>query len=318
MARLKIAVVGVGRLGQAVAFRVLQEPYVKELILVDIREDFVQGIAEEFRHYVAIASMHDVEVEAVSDASEVAGADIVIVTAGVPRKPGMSRRDLAGQNAKIMKTIAEAMSPRNPNAVFLIATNPVDAMTMVFKRYARVEKVYGFGTMLDTARFRSILARELGVEPSRVTGFFVGEHGESGFVAWSTVYVDGIHVDKWVKRKGKLLDKQAVEQKVHRVAAEVIAATGATMWGPAGAFIKVIRGFAIPEDHLLAFGVEMKFPEVEEPVILSVPTMVTRGYVKPLLELLNEEERKKLVESAKSILNVYKQALTALEEQKES
>ncbi len=317
MARLRIAVIGVGRLGQAVAFRVLQEPYVKEMLLVDLREDFVQGVAEEFRHYVAIASMHDVEIEAMSDASEVSGADIIIVTAGVPRKPGMSRRDLAGQNAKIMKNIAEALSPRNPNAVFLIATNPVDAMTMVFKRYARTEKVYGFGTMLDTARFRSILARELGVEPSRVTGFFIGEHGESGFVAWSTVYVDGIHIDKWVKRKGKLLDKKAVEQKVHKVAAEVIATTGATMWGPAGAFIKVIRGFAIPEDHLLAFGVEMKFESVPEPVILSVPTMVTRGYVKPLLELLTDEERRRLEQSAQAVYNTYKAAITVLEESKE-
>ncbi len=316
MAHLRIAVIGVGRLGQAVAFRVLQEPYVKELLLVDLREDFVRGVAEEFRHYVAIASMHDVEIEALSDASEVAGADIVIVTAGVPRKPGMSRRDLAVHNAKIMKDIAEAVSPRNPNAVFLVATNPVDAMTMVFKRYARVDRVYGFGTMLDTARFRSILARELGVEPSRVTGFFIGEHGETGFVAWSTVYVDGIHVDKWVRRKGKLLDKQAVEQKVHKVAAEVIATTGATMWGPAGAFIKVIRGFAIPEDHLLAFGVELKFEEVPEPVIISVPTMVTRGYVKPLLEILSDEERRKLVESARAIYNVYRKSIEAIEASK--
>ncbi len=283
------------------------------MILVDLREDFVRGIAEEFRHYVAIASMHDVEIEATSDAEDVTGADIVIVTAGVPRKPGMSRRDLAGQNAKIMKEVAEALAPRNPNAVFLVATNPVDAMTMVFKRYARVERVYGFGTMLDTARFRSILARELGVEPSRVTGFFVGEHGESGFVAWSTVHVDGMHIDKWVKRKGRLLDKQAIEQKVHRVAAEVIATTGATMWGPAGAFIKVIRGFAIPEDHMLAFGVGQRLPGLDEPVVISVPTLVTRGYVKPMIEMLSEEEQKRLVDSGRAVLNVYKQAVQAIE-----
>ncbi|MCJ7632859.1 malate dehydrogenase, partial [Candidatus Bathyarchaeota archaeon] len=182
-----IAQIGTGRVGRPTAYTIMCSGLASRLTVCDTKPGLAKAFSEELLHATASYGI-DVEVVDCERDEDIQGADLILISAGEPRLPGveMSRRDLVVKNAEVIKTIAKAVSPRNPQAKYIVITNPVDAMAMVFKKYSGSEFVISTGTNLESLRFRSKLARSLNVPVSKVQGWVGGEHGDAAAILWST------------------------------------------------------------------------------------------------------------------------------------
>ncbi len=303
-----VAVIGTGRVGSAVAYTLVWEPYVTELSLVDIVPKLAEMVKEELYHGISAHGI-DIEIRAYEHSKFVENADLIVIAAGFPRTPEMSRRDLADKNAQIIKEIMEATVDNNPKAWYFVITNPVDAMaSLAYKAAGGKRIVVGTGTNLETARFKTIISRELGVPMRMVEGFVGGEHGEAAVLLWSTVKIDGIPLEEYLRETGKTLDKAKVERYVKEISREVIRVTGGTRWGPAGSFIEIIRGIILNTGKLLSYAIPRKFDEVPEPVFVTIPGKIGRFFGPDIWNILSDEEKKGIVEAAKAIYQTYKRA----------
>ena len=308
-----IAVVGVGNVGRAIAYTILTSGIADELSVIDIKEGLAKAVYEELRHSAAALGI-DVVINWFDRDEDLAGADLIVISAGYPRIPGvkMSRRDLAGKNASIINYLAEVLPPRNRGAWYVVVTNPVDAMATLFWRRSRVDKVISTGTALETSRLRTKLAELAGVKYSEVLGFVGGEHGENAFVIWSTVRIKGMKLEEWSKVSGKEISKDEVENYVKKISKFIVDKAGATRYGPAATFINIIKSIVKDECRVISLATPMKFNELPEEVFVSVPTVVCRSLGPRLIDLLNEDELSKLKEAAKAIYQTYLRALEAV------
>ncbi len=312
MARVpyKVAVIGTGRVGATFAYTMAIVPGIARMVLVDVVPGLSKGVMEDIKHAAAVFR-RSIEVEAYDDVSKVENADAIVITAGKPRKADMSRRDLAKVNAKIIADIGDKLRDRNPGALYMVITNPVDAMTMILADViGNKGKVIGSGTSLDTFRFRSAVSELLKVPIAAVDGYVVGEHGEEAFVAWSTVTVKGIHIDEYMKMHNIELKHEDIENYVKEVAASIIAKQGATIWGPAATFQEIIVSHLANEDKVIPVSSIQEIEGVGR-VAVSVPTLMS-GEIRPLPQLLSSEERERLKRAAQAIKSVYETAKEAL------
>lgn len=302
-----IAIVGVGRVGSALAYTLAFQKWVRKLTLVDIKPDIAEMTKEEIYHGLGFHGL-DIEIEAYGNASEIRNPDLVVISAGTPRTPGMSRRDLASKNAAIIKDVVVDTKSTNPSAKFFVITNPVDAMSTLAEKIVGRGNVVGTGTCLETARFKTILARELEVSISEVEAFVGGEHGEACVPLWSMAKVNGILIEEYLKERCKELDKKKCEDYIKNVSMKVIEATGGTRWGPAGAFLEIIEGLLLHTSRILPFSTSMKIPGIEIPVHVTVPGKI--GFEKEfdLWNSLAEEEKEGILEAGKAIYATYKKA----------
>jgi malate dehydrogenase len=284
------------------------------LTVCDTKPGLAVAFAEELRHVTASLGL-DVEIIACERDEEVSGADIILISAGEPRPPGvkMSRRDLAIQNAKIIKYIAEATAPQNPGAKYIVISNPVDAMAMVCKRYSKAEFVISTGTNLETLRFRSKLANTLGISISKVQGWVGGEHGEAAIALWSTVKINGLSLDMYAESKNLTLEKSRIESYVKSVSKQIIDNIGGTEYGPAASFRDIVRAIIKDTKEVLAIAAPMKINGIPEPVFVSVPMQVGRSFGSSIYASLSDEERKGIAEAGKAIYQTYKTAVESIE-----
>lgn len=304
-----VAVVGVGRVGSALAYTLAFKKWVTKLTLVDIRLEIAEMTKEEIYHGLAFHGL-DLEIDAFSNASEIKNPDLIVVSAGVPRAPGMSRRDLATKNAAIVREIVSNAKSTNPNARFFVITNPVDAMSTLAEQIVGRRNVVGTGTCLETARFKTIISRELGVGIGDVEGFVGGEHGEACVPLWSTVKVCGETLESYLDRNGKKLDRKKCEEYIKNVSMKVIEATGGTRWGPAGAFVEIIEGLLLNTGRIMPFSTSEEIPGVEIPVHVTVPGKIGFGKEIDLWDMLSEEEKGKIIEAGKEIYQTYLKAIS--------
>jgi len=303
-----IAVVGTGRVGSAVAYTLTYQPFVTELTLVDIAPRLAEMVKEELYHGLTARNL-DIEIRAYEHSRFVENADLIVISAGFPRTPDMSRRDLADRNARIIKEIVEATIDNNPKAWYFVITNPVDALTTLANKVAGGKrKVIGTGTNLETARFRTIIARELGVPLRMVEGYVGGEHGEAAVLLWSTVRIDGMPLEQYLEETGKTLDKAKVENYVKEISRQVIAVTGGTRWGPAGSFLEIIKGIILNTDRVLSYSLPRKYDDIPEPVYVTVPGKIGRSLGPDIWDKLTDDERRGIIEAAKAIYQTYSRA----------
>lgn len=284
------------------------------LTVCDTKPGLAVAFAEELQH-VAVSLGLDVEINACEKDDEVAGADIILISAGEPRTPGvkMSRRDLAVQNAKIVRSIAETTAPKNPSAKYIVITNPVDAMAMICKRYSRADFVISTGTNLESMRFLSKLARTLDVPVSRVRGWVGGEHGEAAITLWSTTKIEGLPVDEYVESEGKVLEKAEVDSYIRSVSKFIIDHIGGTEYGPAASFRDIVRAIAKDTNEFLSVAVPMRFQELPEPVHVSVPVKLGLSIGSSLYNSLSGKEKKGIEVAAGAIFETYQAASQMLE-----
>lgn len=303
-----IAVAGAGRVGGQVAFSLIFERYVTALSLVDVAPEVAQMTKEELYHAIASHGF-DVRINAYESDRKIQNADLIVLAAGYPRTPDMSRRDLATENAKIVKQIALDTVNNNPKAWYLVITNPVDAMaTLVSDAVDGKRPVVGTGTNLETARFRTILSRALKVSTAMVEAYVGGEHGDAAVPLWSTVKIDGKALDEYLEKTRKKLNREACEYYVKEVSREILQVLGGTRYGPAGAFIEIIRGIMLNTGKIISYSKLRKFETVPEPVHVTVPARIARSLGPDMWNLLTEQEKEAIKNSAETIYRTYSEA----------
>jgi malate dehydrogenase len=304
-----VAVMGTGRVGGQVAFTLIFERYVTKLSLVDVAPKIAEMTKEEMHHAIA-GHGFDLEIDAYENCRAVKDADLIIITAGFPRTPEMSRRDLATKNASAVREVVENTVDNNPDAWYFVVTNPVDAMATLANKTAQGKRrIIGTGTNLETSRFRTIVGRELRVPIGAVEAYAGGEHGEAAVLLWSTVKIDGMPLEEYLKKTGKTLDKGLCDNYVKEVSRQVITFLGGTRYGPAGSFIEIIRGILLNTGKVTSYSRLMKFETAPEPVYVTVPARIAKSLGPDMWDVLTKSEQQAIKEAAGAIYKTYLEAV---------
>jgi L-lactate dehydrogenase len=315
---LKIGIVGSGLVGSTAAYALVMQGIGRRIVLVDLNKARAQAEADDIFHAVPFA--HPMQVEA-GDYSDLVGSRVVIITAGVSQKPGETRLQLLERNAAVFRDVVPQILTHVPDAVLVVATNPVDVMTHLTACYAAEhgvpsQRVIGSGTTLDTARFRTLLGRYFGVDPHHVHGYVVGEHGDSEVLTWSQATIGGTTLEAFCRLQDMCLDEETkadIDQRVRRAAYNIIAGKGATYYGIGGALARIVD--VITHDQRAILTVCTPTPDAAgvTDVTVSLPHLVGGEGILATLPLpLNEEEQLALNASAQTIRDVI-DALEALE-----
>jgi len=302
--KMKIAIVGTGRLGAAFAFSLGFEPYVDELVLVDVIPKLAFAVGEDIYHGLALHGI-SIDISTYEDVTKIGDVDLIIITAGVARKPGMSRRDLVVKNFGIVGNIVKSVFPQNEDAWFLIVTNPVDAVSTYVSELTKSEKIIGVGTCLETARLRIYLAKNLNIPITHIEGYVGGEHGEEAVVLWSTVSINGISFKEFISRCDTHIDVEAAERYIKTISTEIIGVQGATIWGPVGAFIEIVRGIALNTGRILSLSIPHNFESIPIPIHVSIPIKIGRKLGPTLWNVLTWEEKDAIIRAARAIYETY-------------
>ncbi len=298
---MKIGIVGTGQVGSAAAYALALRGIATEAVLIDHDPALARAQAEDIAHAVPFASATRVSSGGYPDLRD---AGIVIIAAGVPQAPGETRLDLLGRNAAVFRDVIARILDAAPEAILLIASNPVDVMTQVATRLSGLPpaRVIGSGTILDTARFRSLLGAHLGIAPQSVHAFVLGEHGDSEVLAWSSARAGALGIAAFAARIGAPLTEEVrarIDAGVRRAAYTIIAGKGATWYGIGAGLARMAA--AIAKDERGVYSVSIATPEIEgvTDVALSVPRIVGRaGVLADLLPELDPAEHAALGASA--------------------
>ncbi|SDK99355.1 malate dehydrogenase [Paracoccus chinensis] len=317
MARPKIALIGAGQIGGTLAHLAA----IKELgdvVLFDIAEGTPQGKALDIAQS-GPSEGFDGAFKGTSDYADIAGADVCIVTAGVPRKPGMSRDDLLGINLKVMKSVGEGIKAHAPNAFVICITNPLDAMVWALREFSGLphEKVVGMAGVLDSARFRHFLSLEFGVSMRDVTAFVLGGHGDTmvPLVRYSTV--GGIPLPDLVKMGWTTQEKlDSIVQRTRDGGAEIVGLlkTGSAFYAPATSAIEMAESYLKDQKRVLPCAAYVQNAYGLDGMYVGVPTVIGANGIEKVIEIdMNAEEQammhksidavKGLVEACKGIDN---------------
>ncbi|MCA1825243.1 MAG: malate dehydrogenase [Mycobacteriales bacterium] len=298
---MKVTVVGAGKYGSTTVQRLAEYGIFDEVVMTDIVEGLPQGLALDLMQSRPIESF-DTRVIGTNDYADTAGSDIVVITAGLPRKPGMSRMDLLGVNAKIVREVTENIATHSPDAVIIVVSNPLDEMTALAARVSGFPKsrVLGQAGMLDTARLKHFVAEELGVSAQSVQAITLGSHGETMVPVPSQVSVDG-------KPLRELLDAATIDRLVQRTrdgGAEVVALlkTGSAYYAPSAAAARMVEAVAKDSGASMPVCAWVSGEYGISDVYLGVPAKLGRGGVLVVEELdLEPAELTALKEAAEAV-----------------
>jgi L-lactate dehydrogenase len=301
---MKVGVVGSGLVGATAAYALVMRGVGREIVLVDKNSARAAAEADDIRHAVPFA--HPLEVRS-GDYPDLAGCRVVVLCAGVGQKPGETRLQLLKRNAAVFREVVPSVLKAAPDAIIVVATNPVDVMTHLASRYAaevgvKVGRVFGSGTTLDTARFRSLLAAQCGVDSHHIHAHVVGEHGDSEVLTWSLASIGGMPLAAFVKLRGVDLSaavRKGIDEKVRRAAYSIINGKGATYYGIGCALARIVD--AILHDQRSILTVCAPTPDVlgVRDVTLALPRLVGGGGVIEAFPLpLSELEQTQLRASA--------------------
>ncbi len=300
----KITVVGAGSVGAAITNDIMVQGFASEIVLIDINKDKAFGEALDIYQGVPFCTPAIVHSGDYADAED---SDIVIVTSGVPRKPGQSRLELAQTNVDILKEITPELTKHAPNAIYIIVSNPVDILTYVFTKISGIPEnhVLGSGTVLDTSRLQSELARRFHISPKNVHAHVYGEHGDSSFVPWSLAMIANNHINEY-KHRVAHGDKiqwdpsyEEVENFVKTSGAQVIKAKGATCYAIAIAVCHICKCILSGVGTALTVSTMMHGEYSVEDVCLSALCLVgENGVHEKIVTPLTWEENRKMQASA--------------------
>jgi malate dehydrogenase len=305
MARKKIALIGAGQIGGTLALLSMTRN-LGDVVLFDVVPDMPQGKALDLSHLAPVFGC-DTRVTGTNEMKDIAGADVCVVTSGIPRKPGMSRDDLIKTNAEIITSVAQGIKQYAPNALVIVITNPLDIMTALMQRVTGFpsNRVVGMAGVLDTARYQAFLAAELNVSVSSVNAFVLGGHGDDMVPVRSYTTVGGIPVEKMLSTE-KL---DAIEKRVRGAGGEVVALlkTGSAFYSPAASAIQMVEAYLFDQKRILAAAAHMTGQYGLKDIYIGVPVLMGAGGVEKVIEIeLTENEKKLLNESAGRIVDIMK------------
>ena len=305
MARPKIALIGAGQIGGTLAHLAA----IKELgdvVLFDIAEGTPQGKALDIAQSGPVEGF-DASLKGANDYADIAGADVCIVTAGIPRKPGMSRDDLLGTNLKVMEQVGAGIRKYAPNAFVICITNPLDAMVWALQKACGLpkNKVVGMAGVLDSARFRYFLADEFNVSVEDVTAFVLGGHGDTMVPLTRYSTVAGIPLPDLIKMGWTTKERLAdIVQRTRDGGAEIVGLlkTGSAYYAPASAAIAMAESYLKDKKRVLPCAAHLKGEYGLKDIYVGVPTVIGAGGVEKVVEIeLNRSERKMFDSSVASV-----------------
>ena len=314
MANRKITVIGAGSVGATTAFALTLQNIANEVVLVDINESKALGEAMDIRQSTPLLS-DPVNVYA-GNYESAAGSDIVVITSGMPRKPGQTRIDLAQTNVNIIKQIAPQIVKTCPDATYVIVSNPVDILTYVFHKVTDIpsNRIIGTGTQLDTARLRARIAEYLSVSQKNVHAYVFGEHGETSFIPWSIAEVSTVSLFD-CKDKIKLdedimvdLDYAEIERHMRSSGAKVIERKGCTNYAISVAVCSICDALFGAVNAVQTVSLMLNGEYGISDVYLSMPALIGNGVVRGrITPVLTDEELAKLHYSADALKKVISQ-----------
>jgi malate dehydrogenase len=298
---MKITIVGSGFVGQTTAMRVLQKGLADEVVLTDIVEGLPAGLALDLKESSPIERFEP-NIVGTNDYADAAGSDVVVITAGFPRQPGMSRMDLLGKNAGIMKDVIGRIAPASPDAIVIVVTNPLDEMTFLAAEASGFpkERVMGMAGVLDSARLRYFIAEALGVSPLVVEAMTLGSHGDAMIALPRHATVDG-------KPLPELVDEPTLDRLFQRTrdgGAEIVALLkkGSAYYAPSASITQMVAAIANDTHEILPVCAWATGQYGINDVYVGVPAKLGRGGVEEIVELdLNDDERSALRSAAEGI-----------------
>jgi L-lactate dehydrogenase len=301
---MKIGIVGSGLVGATAGYAMVMRGVGREIVLVDMNKKRAQAEADDIFHAVPFAEPLTVRA---GEYADLAGCSVVIIAAGVAQKPGESRLDLLTRNKAVFADVVPSVLRAAPEAILLVASNPVDIMTHLAAQFAASlgvpsHRVIGSGTTLDTARFRALLGRHLGVDSQHVHAYVIGEHGDSEVLTWSCATVGGLPIEDFCNRHKtacRPADRAQIDDSVRHAAARMIEGKGSTYYGIGSALARIVN--VILHDQRSILTVCTPMPEVAgtKDVTVSLPRLVGgEGILETLPISLDADEQKLLERSA--------------------
>lgn len=312
----KVMLVGDGAVGSSYAYAMALQGIAEEFGIIDVVKERTEGDALDLIDATGYTYPKKIYSAEYSDCKD---ADLVVITAGAPQKPGETRLDLVNKNLRILSTIVKPVVDSGFQGIFLVAANPVDILTYATWKFSGFpkERVLGSGTSLDTARLRVAMADLTGIkDPRSMHAYIMGEHGDSEFAAYSSASIGSLPFLDWAKEHDvskETLDK--IEDDVRNKAYEIINKKGATFYGVAAALARISKAILRDEDTVLPVSAYMDGQYGINDVYIGTPAVVCADGIKQVIEVpLNEEEQTKMTESAKTLKKVLNDGLKNLEE----
>ncbi|MBO6162323.1 MAG: L-lactate dehydrogenase [Eubacterium sp.] len=303
----KAAIIGCGFVGSSTAFALMQAGLFSELVLIDVDHSRAEGEAMDISHGIPFAKPMKIYAGSYDD---IVDASIIIITAGAAQKPGETRLQLVQKNVAIFKSIIPEISRRGCEGVLLIVSNPVDILTYVAQKLSGfpAHRVIGSGTVLDTARLKTMLGEHLDVDNRTVHAFIIGEHGDSELAAWSSAMVSGVPLSKFCEMRGHFNHDQSerhIQEMVKNSAYEIIERKKATYYGVAMAVRRICEVIARDEKSILSVSSLMEGQYGLTDVCLSMPAIVGADGVEEKIPIsLDEDEITNLMKSANALKEI--------------
>jgi malate dehydrogenase len=301
---MKVTVVGAGNVGATCANVLAHREIANEIVLLDIKDGFAEGKALDIWETSPI-NLYDSRVTgSTNDYSKTAGSEVVVITSGLPRKPGMSRDDLIATNAGIVKSVTEQTIKYSPDAKIIIVSNPLDVMTYAAYLTAKVDsnKVFGMAGVLDTARYRSFLAMELNVSPKDIQAVLMGGHGDTMVPLPRYTTVSGIPVTELIETE-KL---NAIIERTKKGGGEIVNLLGTSAWyAPGAAAAQMVEAVVRDQKRIFPTCAWLQGEYGLKDIYLGVPTKLGKNGIEEIIELqLNNEEKELLYTSANAVKEV--------------
>ena len=302
----KITILGAGNVGATVAYTLTLKNMASEIVLIDINRAKAEGEAMDIGHGAPFSTPLNIYA---GDYCDAAGSDVVIITSGIGRKPGQSRLELASVNTQLMSEIAPKIASYCPNAAYIIVSNPVDVLTYAFIKYSGLptSQIIGSGTMLDTARLRSLVSKRLSVSAKNIHAYVFGEHGDSSTFPWSVTSVIGMDFKQYCRSIHHYTDEQTevflrgIEKDVREAGSEIIKRKGATYHAVATCVSSIVGAMFSSNDSVLTVScLAHNRYGIKEDVCLSLPCVLgPKGIVREVDPPLLPDELKAVQNSAK-------------------
>jgi L-lactate dehydrogenase len=313
---MKVGIIGSGFVGATAGYALVMQGVGREIVLVDKNTARAAAEADDIRHAVPFA--HPLEVRS-GGYQDLSGCEVIVLCAGVGQRPGETRLQLLQRNAQVFREVVPAALAHASDAVLVVATNPVEVMTHLAAHYAEESgvppgRVLGSGTMLDTARFRSLLGAHCGVDPQHVHAYVIGEHGDSEVLTWSLATIGGMPLEQFARRRGINLSEPVradIDRKVRGAAYTIIGGKSATYYGIGSALARIVDVILHDQRAIMTVGTPTADVVGVSNVTVSLPRLVGgQGVMETFPLPLSEDETEQLRASAR----VIRQALDELED----
>lgn len=301
---MKVGIVGCGFVGSSAAYAMVLQGVASEILLIDVNNDLARAQAEDILH--ATPFSHPVRLDA-GDYRDLRGASLIVLACGVAQKPGETRLQLLERNSAVFQQVIPKVLSNAPQALLLVASNPVDVITEMVTKISSLppSRVFGSGTVLDTARFRTLLGDYFNISPQSVHASVIGEHGDSEVLVWSSAQIGGVNLKEFAQQRGKPADqetKDRIDDGVRRAAYRIIEGKKATYYGIGAGLSRLARAVRNNEGGVFTISMHETEDGDLKDTCLSLPRILgSAGVVATLRPSLSDEEHAGLLRSAMTL-----------------